>query len=63
MQKGQPKIIQTTNVGVKQIKTILHWLHQEGGEAHCLVRHIYYKVYKNIALINSIDLDQSFHPR
>jgi hypothetical protein len=38
MQKNQPKLIEATNANVKQIKTILHWLHKEGGEAHCLVR-------------------------
>ncbi len=55
MPNNQPIIVQTTNANVKQIKTILHWLHKEGGEAHCLVRlYIWSDTYKAVAVLSEL---------
>jgi hypothetical protein len=55
MQNNQPKIIEATNENVKQIKTILHWLHKEGGEAHCLVRlYIWSDTSKALAVLSEL---------
>src|SRR4028118_180303 len=58
MQNNQPKLIEATNANVKQIKTILHWLHKEGGEAHCLVRlYIWSDTSKALAVISELKSD------
>jgi len=55
MQNNQPKLIEATNANVKQIKTILPWLHKEGGEAHCLVRlYILSDTSKALAVISEL---------
>ena len=55
MQNNQPKLIEATNANVKQIKTILHWLHKEGGEAHCLVRlYIWSDTSKALAVLSEL---------
>ena len=55
MQNNQPKIIESTNENVKQIKTILHWLHKDGGEAHCLVRlYIWSDTSKALAVLSEL---------
>ncbi len=55
IQNNQPKLIEATNANVKQIKTILHWLHKEGGEAHCLVRlYIWSDTSKALAVISEL---------
>lgn len=55
MQNNQPKLIESTNANVKQIKTILHWLHKEGGEAHCLVRlYIWSDTSKALAVLSEL---------
>ena len=37
-QKNDVKAIKTSEAGVNCIKSILHWPHKNGGEAHCLIR-------------------------
>jgi len=55
IQNNQPKLIEATNANVKQIKTILHWLHKEGGEAHCLVRlYIWSDTSKALAVLSEL---------
>ena len=50
------KVIKSSRAGVKQIKSILHWQHKSGGEAHCLMRiFIWIRQPKAIAVISEIE--------
>ena len=50
------KVIKSFRAGVKQIKSILHWQHKSGGEAHCLIRiFIWMTQPKAIAVISEIE--------
>jgi hypothetical protein len=52
----QLKVIRITKSDVKQIKSILHWQHKRGGEAHCLIRiFICLTQPKAIAVISEIE--------
>src|SRR5262245_40067601 len=56
MRKDQSIIIQNTQSGIKEIKTILYWNHKRGAEAHCLVRlYIWLTQPKAIAVISEIE--------
>ncbi|MBD2768991.1 hypothetical protein IC235_13950 [Hymenobacter sp. BT664] len=55
MQNNRPKLIEVNHGNVKQIKTILHWLHKDGGEAHCLVRlYIWSDTSKALAVLSEL---------